>query len=94
MKAKESKKLRKAASVDSHKKLLLFIIIDYSNNFQWGKALSSALKLEPFMVFGIGSEHISVGLGRLGGNISADLSLFVILYNTNFMNKLNDEKKI
>ena len=32
--------------------------------------------------------HITVGLRRRGGNISEDLSLFVLLYNTNFMNKL------
>ena len=31
--------------------------------------------------------HISVALRRRGGNISVDLSLFVLLYNSNFMNK-------
>ena len=32
--------------------------------------------------------HMSVGFRRRGGNISADLSLFALLYYTNFMNKL------
>ena len=31
--------------------------------------------------------HVSVGLRRRGGNISVDLSLLVLLYNANFMNK-------
>ena len=35
-------------------------------------------------------------LRRKSGNIYVDLSLFVLLYNTNFMNKLkfNDLKKL
>ena len=38
----------------------------------------------------------SVGLRKRSGNISVDLSLFVLLYNTNFMNKLkfNDNKEL
>ena len=31
--------------------------------------------------------HIKGGLRRRGGNISVDLSLFVLLYNLNFMKK-------
>ena len=29
------------------------------------------------------------GVGRRGGNISVDFSMFVLLYNTKFMNNLN-----
>ena len=51
------------------------------------KALSSSLKLEAYFWLSA-RAHISVGLGRRGGNISVDLSLFVLLYNTNFMTNL------
>ena len=54
--------------------------------------MASSLKLEPFadplLALCIARSHVSVGLRRRGGNISVDLSLFVLLYNTNFMNKL------
>ena len=41
-----------------------------------------------FIAPGIALLYIKVGFRRRGGNISVDLSLFVSLYNTNFMNKL------
>ena len=51
------------------------------------KPLSSSLKLEPFAALCIARAHITVGLRRRGGHISAVFSLFVLLSNTNFMNK-------
>ena len=48
------------------------------------------------MALGIACAHLLGGLGRRGGNISVDLSLVVLLYNTNFLNKLkfNDFLKL
>ena len=40
------------------------------------------------MDLGIARAHFSVGIERRGGNISVDLPLFVLLYKTNFINKL------
>ena len=52
------------------------------------------LKLKPFADLFFSRHYtcvmriyISIGLRRRGGNISVDLSLFVLLYNTHFMNK-------
>ena len=45
----------------------------------------------PFLALSIARAlmySISVGLRRRGGTISVDLSLFVLLYNANFINKL------
>ena len=54
--------------------------------------MASSLKLEPFadplLALCIARSHVSVGLRRRGGNISVDLSLFVLLYNTTLMNTL------
>ena len=54
--------------------------------------MASSLKLEPFadplLALCIARSHVSVGLRRRGGNISVDLSLFVLLYNSNFTKKL------
>ena len=64
------------------------------------KALSSSSKFELFadlfFTLGIVCAHIQGSLRRRGGNIYVDLSLFVLLYNTNFMNKLkfNDFLKL
>ena len=46
-----------------------------------------------FFTLGIAGAHVSDGLRRRGGNISVDLSLFALLYNTNVKNKLkfNDQ---
>ena len=41
-----------------------------------------------FWLSEIAHAHIYGGVWRRGGTISVDLSLFVLLYNTNFMNKL------
>ena len=40
-----------------------------------------------FLALGIARAHISVGLRRRGGKLSVYLSLFVLFYHTNFMNK-------
>ena len=54
--------------------------------------ITSSLHLKPFAdlfsALGIARAHILVDLGRRGGNISVDLSLFVLLYNANAMSKL------
>ena len=51
--------------------------------------MSSSLKLEFFCCpFWLSALHVQVGLRKRGGNISVDLSLFGLLYNTNFTNKL------
>ena len=47
-----------------------------------------------FFALGIAHGITSVGLRRRGENISVDLSLFVLFYNTDFMNKLKLNKKI
>ena len=56
-----------------------------------GKALSSSLKLEPFADF-FSTKHCTCAciswFKKKGGKISIDLSLIVLLYNANFMNKL------
>ena len=58
------------------------------------KALSSSLTLEPFpdllLPLGIARVHILVCLRKRGGNISVDLSLFVLFYKNNFINQFND----
>ena len=41
-----------------------------------------------FLSLGIAPAHIKCSLRRRGGNIFVDLSLFVLLYDINFMNKL------
>ena len=46
------------------------------------------LLLTKLLALGIAHAHISVCLEKRGGNISVDLSLFVLLSNTNCMNKL------
>ena len=57
--------------------------------------LPPSLKLESFaelfFSLGIAREHIhyTVGSRRRGGNISVDLSLFVLLYNTNVIKNFN-----
>ena len=53
--------------------------------------LLQKLKVETFC-----SPFLSLGLRRRGGQMSVDLSLFVILYTTNFINKLkvNDFLKL
>ena len=40
------------------------------------------------MALGIALERISVGLQRRGGKISVGFPFYVLLYNTNLMNKL------
>ena len=72
---------------------------------QINKALSSSIKFEPFANLFFGSPHCtctsacaytSISLRRRGGNNSEELSFFLLLYNTNFLNKLklNDFSKI
>ena len=34
------------------------------------------------------NAHLQAGLSSKGGNISVDLYLFVLLFNTNFLNKI------
>ena len=50
------------------------------------------MKLDPFTdLFWLSSMHVGMIRGfneEGGGNISVDLSLFVLLYNTSFMKKL------
>ena len=41
-----------------------------------------------FLVLSIARVYIYVGLRRRSGNISLDLSLFVLFYKTNLMNKI------
>ena len=70
-----------------------------SNNTQRGTVLSSSLKLEPFadlfVLWALHNAHqhcayvhIYVGARRKDGNISVDFTFFVLLYNSNFMNKI------
>ena len=58
-----------------------------SNNTKRGNTRSSTLKFEPFAdPFWLSALHRR--FRRRGANIFVDLSLFVLLFNTNFMNKL------
>ena len=45
------------------------------------------------MALGIAHAHIEISLMRRGGNVSVDLSSFVLLYNKNFTNELKFNDK-
>ena len=45
------------------------------------------------MALGIAHALIEISLMRRGGNVSVDLSSFVLLYNKNFMNELKFNDK-
>ena len=54
-------------------------------------ALSSSLNWNLFWLSALHERTyvlVSVGVRRRNGKMSVNLSLFVLLYNTNFMNKL------
>ena len=67
--------------------LSLYDFLLQSNNSLRGKTLSSSLKLDPFAELSM-ALSIARGLRRREGYIFVDLSLFVTLYTTNFMNKI------